>query len=133
MIFKPRTLYCMKLEIRINCILKTVPYEWDSSTDLIRVSRDKKKLILWKLNILTVFLYAFFIYARFYQLVKFHAFEEINKTHFALNLAWVRVVGLSVIVAGHISIWNRKLEIAEFVNAFFTFHKNVEGKHIFEQ
>ena len=70
-------------------------------------------------------MYVFFIHARFYQLVKFNAFEDINKIHFALNLAWV--VGLTVILAGYISIWNRKLEIAEFVNAFFAFHKKVEG------
>ena len=123
--FSPQILSCLKLEIKLNCILKAVPYEWDQSQDLIRVSKNTRNIVLWKLNILAECLYTFFIYARFYQLLKFHDFKELNKTHFAMNLAWV--VGLSVVVAGHISIWNRKLEIAEFINSFLLFLRNIEG------
>jgi hypothetical protein len=78
------------------------------------------------LNMFTEFLYAAFIYVRFYQLLKYNEFESINKIHFAIHLAWL--VGVSIVVAGQYSLTHRKLEIAEFISSFSKFLEHTESK-----
>jgi len=128
MILSTQTLYCLNLQMKMACFLKIVPYQLNPVTGNIEVSHKRKTNLLWKLNLLATYSYAFFIYGRFYELLKFTPFQEINKVYFVLHLAWV--TGMSILVVGHISIWHRKQEITDFINSFLMFLQRIEGIHM---
>jgi hypothetical protein len=125
MILTPRTIYCIKLQLRMASFLKVVPYEINPDTDLLQEFPTTLSRYLWKLNTTISCFYTAYIYSRFYQILRWKDFSDINKTHFAIHLCWC--VGFTVLSVGHICVWHRRREIVHFLNQFLTYLAKMEG------
>jgi len=127
MILKPRTLYCLGVQLRLASFMKVIPYQINPATGNLQEFQLILSRIIWKLIVVVNFAYVFFLWVRFYQLLKFNEFKTINKIHFAIHLSWC--IGYLILIAGHLAICLYKDEIMEFINRFYSYLEKMEGKY----
>jgi len=117
----PRTVSQMKLQLQMGSWLKAHPYQWRMGN--IETTTTFAENPLWLLNIICACLNTAFIYYRLFQVLTSE--EEFSSLRLAIHVSWLG--GHTLPVAAHIAFCHRRREMAEFVNSFLNFMRNLES------